>query len=206
MKSNAEVRSAEFGLRHRASTSFVIHHSIIHHFRLPPSAFSSILPPPARGTWRSTRRCWRPRRPRANARCGSISWEEPTLSLGYFQTYADRWQHEASRECAGGPSPERRRGHPARRRTDLQPRGPRAPSAGRQPAADVSSRSSGPDRGAGRWGIEAGMLTCSTAARPCERPEPRCPNASERLQRRIASLALQRAARAVPLLPTAVAG
>jgi lipoate-protein ligase A len=23
-------------------------------------------------------------------------WQEPTLSLGYFQTYADRWQHAAS--------------------------------------------------------------------------------------------------------------
>jgi lipoate-protein ligase A len=27
-------------------------------------------------------------------------WAEPTLSLGYFQTYADRWQHEASRQAA----------------------------------------------------------------------------------------------------------
>ena len=27
-------------------------------------------------------------------------WEEPTLSLGYFQTYADRWQHEPSRDAA----------------------------------------------------------------------------------------------------------
>ncbi len=27
-------------------------------------------------------------------------WQEPTLSLGYFQTYADRWQHEASRQSA----------------------------------------------------------------------------------------------------------
>jgi lipoate-protein ligase A len=26
-------------------------------------------------------------------------WEEPTLSLGYFQTYDDRWQHAASRKC-----------------------------------------------------------------------------------------------------------
>ncbi|HYW79643.1 MAG TPA: biotin/lipoate A/B protein ligase family protein [Thermoguttaceae bacterium] len=26
-------------------------------------------------------------------------WEEPTLSLGYFQDYADRWQHAASRDC-----------------------------------------------------------------------------------------------------------
>jgi len=27
-------------------------------------------------------------------------WAEPTLSLGYFQTYGDRCQHEASRGCA----------------------------------------------------------------------------------------------------------
>jgi lipoate-protein ligase A len=26
-------------------------------------------------------------------------WESPTLSFGYFQTYEDRWQHEASRLC-----------------------------------------------------------------------------------------------------------
>ena len=28
------------------------------------------------------------------------SWDEPTLSLGYFQRYADREQHTASRTCA----------------------------------------------------------------------------------------------------------
>jgi lipoate-protein ligase A len=28
------------------------------------------------------------------------SWSEPTLSLGYFQRYADREQHAASRKCA----------------------------------------------------------------------------------------------------------
>ena len=27
-------------------------------------------------------------------------WSEPTLSLGYFQQYPDRWQHEPSRQCA----------------------------------------------------------------------------------------------------------
>src|SRR5262245_22040097 len=27
-------------------------------------------------------------------------WNEPTLSLGYFQRYEDRQQHAASRECA----------------------------------------------------------------------------------------------------------
>lgn len=26
-------------------------------------------------------------------------WEEPTLSLGYFQTYDQRWQHTASSKC-----------------------------------------------------------------------------------------------------------
>jgi lipoate-protein ligase A len=27
-------------------------------------------------------------------------WSEPTLSLGYFQSYEDRWQHAASQQCA----------------------------------------------------------------------------------------------------------
>lgn len=27
-------------------------------------------------------------------------WAEPTLSLGYFQRYEDRWEHQASRACA----------------------------------------------------------------------------------------------------------
>ena len=26
-------------------------------------------------------------------------WDEPTLSLGFFQEYEDRWQHAASRDC-----------------------------------------------------------------------------------------------------------
>ncbi|NIL97050.1 MAG: lipoate--protein ligase family protein, partial [Planctomycetales bacterium] len=26
-------------------------------------------------------------------------WREPTLSLGYFQQYGQRWQHAASRDC-----------------------------------------------------------------------------------------------------------
>ena len=26
-------------------------------------------------------------------------WEEPTLSLGYFQAYRDRWEHAPSRDC-----------------------------------------------------------------------------------------------------------
>ncbi len=31
--------------------------------------------------------------------CRFYQWETPTLSLGYFQQYADREQHPASREC-----------------------------------------------------------------------------------------------------------
>lgn len=27
------------------------------------------------------------------------AWDEPTLSLGYFQSYEDRWQHAPSRDC-----------------------------------------------------------------------------------------------------------
>lgn len=26
-------------------------------------------------------------------------WRQPTLSLGYFQQYSERWQHAASRDC-----------------------------------------------------------------------------------------------------------
>ena len=51
-------------------------------------------------------------------------WNEPTLSLGYFQRYDDRQQHAASRDCCGRPPPKRRRRDPARPRADVQPRPP----------------------------------------------------------------------------------
>ena len=70
--------------------------------RPPPSAFRLLLDPPASGalnmaideallaaaatSGQSTLRFYR--------------WAEPTLSLGYFQPYADRWGHAASSESA----------------------------------------------------------------------------------------------------------
>jgi lipoate-protein ligase A len=60
-----------------------------------------LIDPPASGAWnmavdevlwewcaRTGERCWR-----------FYQWEEPTLSLGYFQAYGDRWQHAASQAC-----------------------------------------------------------------------------------------------------------
>ena len=54
----------------------------------------------AHGTWPWTRCFWsRPRSERRPA-CVSTLWSEPTLSLGYFQTYADRQEHPPSLPCA----------------------------------------------------------------------------------------------------------
>jgi lipoate-protein ligase A len=73
-----------------------------HPFILHPSSFILFVDPPAAGAWnmavdevlleaaaaegRSALRFYR--------------WQQPTLSLGYFQTYADRWRHEASSRAA----------------------------------------------------------------------------------------------------------
>lgn len=61
-----------------------------------------ILDPPLSGSWNmaadeyllgwsaeTKRCCWR-----------FYRWSEPTLSLGYFQRYEDRFRHQASRHCA----------------------------------------------------------------------------------------------------------
>ncbi len=60
-----------------------------------------LIDPPAPGDWNmavdemllewaasNNRSCWR-----------FYQWSEPTLSLGYFQTYEDRQSHVASRQC-----------------------------------------------------------------------------------------------------------
>ncbi|MEN6493699.1 MAG: hypothetical protein ABFD16_05355, partial [Thermoguttaceae bacterium] len=67
----------------------------------PSSSCRLLIDPPAPGAWNmavdevllewaaETGGCsWR-----------FYRWEEPTLSLGYFQTYDDRWQHAASSKC-----------------------------------------------------------------------------------------------------------
>ena len=65
------------------------------------SSFLLLVDPPAGGAWNMAvdealledaalqRRCW----------LRLYRWQEPTLSLGYFQSYADRRQHAASSGC-----------------------------------------------------------------------------------------------------------
>ena len=148
-RSDAERRphvpTRSVGTRDIADPSSLIPH---------PSSFILLLDPPASGAWNMAvdEALLEAAAAEGQSDLRFYRWAEPTLSLGYFQTYGDRFQHEASRGVCGGPSPERRRGHPPRPGADLQPRGARAPPAGRQPAADVSGGSSGPDRRAGPVG------------------------------------------------------
>ncbi len=55
----------------------------------------------------------------------------------------------------GGPPGQRRRGHPARSGTDLQPGDPGRLRVGRRPPAILSGGSRGPARVLARWGVEA---------------------------------------------------
>lgn len=77
------------------NSAFCILHSAF------PSPCRLLVDPPAAGAWnmavdevllewaeRTGGCCWR-----------FYQWEEPTLSLGYFQVYEDRWQHAASHKC-----------------------------------------------------------------------------------------------------------
>jgi lipoate-protein ligase A len=69
---------------------------------LPPSAFRLLLDPPASGPWNMAVDEVLLEAAAATGQCTLrfYQWDRPTLSLGYFQTYADRWQHEASRHAA----------------------------------------------------------------------------------------------------------
>jgi lipoate-protein ligase A len=94
-------------------------------------------------------------------------WAEPTLSLGYFQTYGDRLQHEASRGC---PVVRRPSGGGAILHDRELTYSLAVPE--RHPLAANRLRTYRAVHHAliaalGRWGIEAGMLTCSTAAPGC---------------------------------------
>lgn len=66
------------------------------------SAFQLLLDPPASGAWNMAVDEVLLEAAAAEGQCTLrfYGWEEPTLSLGYFQTYADRWQHEASTRSA----------------------------------------------------------------------------------------------------------
>ncbi len=71
-------------------------------FPLPPSPFRLLLDPPASGAWNMAVDEALLEAAAADGQCTLrfYRWEEPTLSLGYFQAYADRWQHEASSRSA----------------------------------------------------------------------------------------------------------
>ncbi|PQO28201.1 biotin/lipoate A/B protein ligase family protein [Blastopirellula marina] len=61
-----------------------------------------IVDPPARGSWNMAvdEAILRNAESTGMPTLRFYQWSEPTLSLGYFQKYEDRWQHEASRDCA----------------------------------------------------------------------------------------------------------
>ena len=69
---------------------------------LRPSPFRLLLDPPASGAWNMAVDEVLLEAAAADGQCTLrfYRWEEPTLSLGYFQTYADRWQHEPSSHAA----------------------------------------------------------------------------------------------------------
>ena len=69
---------------------------------LPPSPFHLLMDPPASGSWNMGVDEVLLEAAAAEGQCTLrfYQWQEPTLSLGYFQTYADRRQHEASRHAA----------------------------------------------------------------------------------------------------------
>ena len=78
------------------------------------SDFHLLLDPPAAGAWNMAVDETLLEAAAAEGQCTLrfYQWAEPTLSLGYFQAYADRNQHEASRRlrpsfvapAAAGPS------------------------------------------------------------------------------------------------------
>jgi lipoate-protein ligase A len=76
----------------------VAHSSFITH----PSSFRLFIDPPAGGPWNMAVDETLLELAADDGRCTLrfYQWAEPTLSLGYFQAYADRQQHEASRGCA----------------------------------------------------------------------------------------------------------
>ena len=61
-----------------------------------------IIDPPRRGPWNMAvdEALLMDAVENGNATLRFYQWSEPTLSLGYFQRYADREQHAASRNCA----------------------------------------------------------------------------------------------------------
>jgi lipoate-protein ligase A len=73
-------------------SSFIIHHS----------SFCLLLDPPASGPWNMAVDETLLESAADDGQCTLrfYRWQQPTLSLGYFQTYADRWRHEPSSRSA----------------------------------------------------------------------------------------------------------
>jgi lipoate-protein ligase A len=71
-------------------------------FQSPNSDFQLLLDPPAAGVWNMAVDEALLEAAAAAGQCTLrfYQWAEPTLSLGYFQAYADREQHAASRHAA----------------------------------------------------------------------------------------------------------
>lgn len=68
---------------------------------VPPATFTLLRDGPAPGPWNMAVDEVLLNDAATSGQCSLrfYRWSEPTLSLGYFQTYADRWQHEASSRC-----------------------------------------------------------------------------------------------------------
>ena len=170
-----------------------------------PLPFPLLLPPSPRSS-RPRRVEHGGRRDAAGGRGGRgamslrfYQWEEPTLSLGYSRLCRPP-ASPGQRRLPGGPPPERRRGHLARYRIDLQPRGAGASSAGRQSFADVPSGSPVADRGIGASG-ESRRRCCTPHA-----PRESCLRHADVTDERPHAEREEYSTAAVSVLPTAVAG
>jgi lipoate-protein ligase A len=93
MKAEAGSRKAEGG-RRKAETGNS-------DFRIPHSAFRILFDPPASGAWNMAvdEALLEAAADERSCALRFYRWEEPTLSLGYFQVYDDRRRHAASASC-----------------------------------------------------------------------------------------------------------
>ena len=82
--------------------SDIINHTshILHSVPCFPVVSTSTRPRTAPGIWPSTNRCSQRAADYGEAALRFYQWREPTLSLGYFQAYAERKAHAASRQAA----------------------------------------------------------------------------------------------------------
>ncbi|MEN6458422.1 MAG: lipoate--protein ligase family protein [Thermoguttaceae bacterium] len=139
------------------------------------SSFTLLLDSPASGSWNMAvdEALLEAAALRGQSTLRFYRWAEPTLSLGYFQTYADRFQHEASSRCAV----VRRASGGGAILHDIELTYSLAVPE-RHPLAATRLKTYRAVHYAliaalARYGIEAGMLTCATAGRPSfNQPEP----------------------------------